>query len=572
MSSQAKRSVSTLNSTEGNLVILWTGLGKDVPPDPGPREQFTQDQDEYWYDREFGLWNMRKRPEWSSLGDGSAGKRVIFLAPGELSYLTEFQHQLKKKALRAGIVLDVLSGDWDLGHHAEMVSEAIARRPDLVMINPQNLEMSAQEIERIHLAGIPVMACNFLPSAEACDHLLFWTGPDDWAQARALAREFARLMDYQGNYAILRHIEGTSSFYARTWGVITELKKIAPQMQCLEMAMPGLGYDAARETVAGWLRRHGDELGGIVAADDRDSMVGVRDALEEAGRNGEVVCAAFGSSLNGLKLIKAGTLHALAFQASYVDAAVAMQTVIDWFDGLEVEQVRYLPVYIVTAQNANDLLLSDESVIDVNFDRLKQAIEEFDYNEVYNFFTECYLDFVGMKLVSLSSFYAFGLQAIGFFLILIREYSLSGEELFGDYETVYKQVLTQKNIGSVMQWFIQLSTKIMEKLSQRLKYKTVIHEVLDFVNKQFRTPVSLKTLADSFRINAIYLGQIFKSTTGMKFSDYLAMLRINEAKRILMTSSASASAVARTVGYSDPHYFYKVFHRLTGKSVSDFQK
>lgn len=567
-----KRSVSTLNSTEGNLVVLWSGVEKDVPPDPGPREQFTQDQEEYWYDLEFGVWNMHGRPDWPSAGDGATGKRVVFLAPGDQTYLSEFRYQLKKLALRAGIELEIISGRWDGALLDQMVDQAIGLHPDMVMTDPENLGRGGQAIARIHEAGIPVMACNFLPPSEACEHLLFWTGPDDWGQARALAREFARLMDYQGKYAIVRHVEGSSSYYARTWGVITELNKIAPLMECVEMAAPGLDYDSVHATVAGWLATHGRNLKGLIAADDRAPMVAVRDALESVGRAGEVICGAFGSSLNGLKLIKAGTLHALAFQAPSIDATVAMQTVIDWFDGLRVETVRYLPIYIVTSQTVDDLLRSDESVVNVNFDRLKQAIEEFDYKGVYDFFTGCYLDFLGMKLVSLSSFYGFGLQTIGFFLVLIRDYSLPAEELFGDYETMYKQVLTQKNIGSVMQWFIQLSTKIMDKLSQRLKFRTVIHEVLGYIHENFRTPVSLKTLSETFNISTIYLGQMFRTTTGMKFNDYLAMLRIKEAKRLLMSSSVSASAVAKLVGYADPNYFYKVFHKLEGKSVSDFQK
>ncbi len=551
----AKRSVSTLNSTEGNLVILWSGLEKAVPADPGPSHLYSVEEEEHWYQLEYGIWNLNQQPHRFSRGDGPNGKHVIFVARSSTSYTTEFKHGLTKMARKAGILLEVLAPDPD----SDVVAEVLARKPDLVMVLPENLSTSSQMILALCVAGVPVTACNLLPPAGAIAELLFWTGPDDWGQARALARQFAVQMGYRGSYAIVRHVDGSSSFFSRTWGVITELRKIAPQMECVAMAATGLDHLATYHIVSGWLNQFGNELKGIVCADDREAMLGVRDALDEAGKTGSLVCAAFGSSFNGLRLIKSGVLHTLAFQAASIDASVAMQSVI-------------LPIYVVTAQNVDDLLKSDDSITNVNFNRLIVAIEALNLQGVYDFFTACYLDFVGMKLVSLSSFYGFGLQTFGVYLFLLRDLGLSEEEMFGDYESVYKQVLTQKNIGVVMQWFINLGVKVIERLSQKQKRKTLISEVLEAVKSDFRGPLSLKVLADQFHLNPIYLGQIFRVATGIKFNEYVAELRIQEAKRLLATTPSSASAIGRQVGFTDPNYFYKVFHRSVGKSVSDFRR
>lgn len=567
-----RRSVSTLNSTEGNLIVLWSGLEKEIPPPPGERSLYAETQEEYWYDWEYGALTRKKAPELLPPGDGPRGKRVVFLSPGGLSYLTEFNRHLRKVAMKADIRLEIHSADWDPRKQAEQLELTLASKPDLVLINPENISRSSEVISRIHRSGIPVIACNFLPQTEAFDDLISWTGPDDWGQSRAVAREFARRMNYTGKYCILRHIEGTSSYYARTWGVITELKKIAPLMECLDMAAPGLQTGPAEETVALWLKEHPGMIQGIVCADDDLPMRGVRNALERAGLAGRIICAAFGSSRYGLELVKEGILHVLAFQSPAVDATVAMQTVVDWFDGLRVEPVRYLPIYIVTSENVDGLLRANETITSVNFERLQKAIEEFDFQGVYDFFTTCYLNFVEMKLVSQESFNGFGLESIGFFLSLIKEYKLPPEELFVNYENMYKRVFSQKTIGAAIQWMINLSLSIIDKLSQKLKQKTVVQEVLDYVNRNYCSPISLKTLSEEFAINAIYLGQVFKNATGMKFNDYLNELRIKEAKRRLLTSALSASSIGKAVGYSDPNYFYKVFHKVTGKTVGEFER
>ena len=41
-----------------------------------------------------------------------------------------------------------------------------------------------------------------------------------------LAREFAKRMNYQGGYCIVRHMPGGSPFFSRTYGMITELNLI----------------------------------------------------------------------------------------------------------------------------------------------------------------------------------------------------------------------------------------------------------------------------------------------------------------------------------------------------------
>ena len=555
----ARRSVSTLNFTEGNLVVLWSGLDKVVPPDPGPREGFRADQEEFWYQQEYGVWNLRPQKSTFPDGRGASGRRVAFLSPQNLPYHQEFRDQLQKLASKAGIELLV---------NPPPNSQP---RPDLVMINPENRDQSTRQIDEFHRAGVPVMACNYLPSPEALGNLLFWTGPDDWGQARALAREFAAQLDYQGKYAILRHVEGSSSHEARTWGVITELRKIAPLMECVAMAAPGLEARPVEQTVERWLSTYGSDLKGLVSADDGPAMTGVLDALERGGRSGTMICAAFGSSRHGLELLQARHLHCLAFQSAAIDASVALRAVVDWFSGVEVDQVRHLPVHIVTGRNLEGLSTAD-SVVQVHFERLRLAIQSLDYGAVYDFFAECYVGFVGKRLVSLTSLQGFGLQTIGFLLVLIHEYGLPEEELFGDYETLYRQVLGQKKLGLVIQQFLRLSEKIIESLSRRSRSLTLAQRVVEHVQAGFRDPVSLKTLAETFSINPIYLGQIFRNATGLKFTDYLAQLRIGEAQRLLRSSGTSAAVVAKEVGYTDPNYFYKVFQRLVGRSVSEFQR
>ncbi|MGO4108281.1 response regulator transcription factor [Paenibacillus sp. YAF4_2] len=84
--------------------------------------------------------------------------------------------------------------------------------------------------------------------------------------------------------------------------------------------------------------------------------------------------------------------------------------------------------------------------------------------------------------------------------------------------------------------------------------------------------VSLAELAAQVHMNASYLSQYFKQHTGRNFTDYVAGLRMEEAKMLVARTSLRISEIAERLGYSDIAYFSSTFKRTTGKSPLDFRK
>ena len=100
-------------------------------------------------------------------------------------------------------------------------------------------------------------------------------------------------------------------------------------------------------------------------------------------------------------------------------------------------------------------------------------------------------------------------------------------------------------------------------LSQRLQ---------DYVQKHFSEDLSLKLLAQAFKGNAAYIGQIFKRDTSMMFSEYLQSVRLQKAKELLQTTTLSAREVALRVGFLNETYFFTVFRKKLGISPADYKR
>ncbi len=563
---------ATLRRQSGRILVLWGERNREIPPPPRKGEVLSEHDVAYWHGAEYAGLNGIKENLPLPPGDGARGKRVIYIQPGGNSpYMAEYRDNLKSKADRAGIELTVLESEWDDDLFDANVERAIGEKPDLILLNPENQSRSTEWYRRINGAGIPVVGGNFLPGEEGFRYILAWSGPDDWGQSRLLARSLADSLLRKGGYAILQHQEGTSSYYARTFGVITELKRYAPLMECLDTKPAGLSRERAYAIVKGWLEQHGERLKGIVCADDDQTALGMVDALEEAGRS-DLICVACGTSRTGLELLDRGKLKALSYQSAAVDGSVAMENIVDWFEGVPVEPVRYLPKCIAKPEEAREFMEATQSVELIDLEILYRGIENLDWQRVYDFFGDIYEIFLQSLLVPLDVFHGFLLELLTGLILIIKRNGLDVNDTLGSYESLIKHLMRDDDIGRMLEWAGDCCQKVILEITLERDRKTPVQTIVEHIEGNYREPLSLKTLSYSYGLSQAYLGQLFRQETGEKFNDYLNRIRIEKACLLLLGDNAVASKIAAEVGYTDADYFYKVFKKVTGITVSAYIK
>ena len=60
--------------------------------------------------------------------------------------------------------------------------------------------------------------------------------------------------------------------------------------------------------------------------------------------------------------------------------------------------------------------------------------------------------------------------------------------------------------------------------------------------------ISLNLLADVFHLNPQYIGQLFKNEIGVNFLSYLTNIRMERAKKLLVSTDLPVSEVAQRSG------------------------
>lgn len=96
-------------------------------------------------------------------------------------------------------------------------------------------------------------------------------------------------------------------------------------------------------------------------------------------------------------------------------------------------------------------------------------------------------------------------------------------------------------------------------------------KVVMIVKGEYSKNINLKLIAEEFKMNSTYLGQIFLRETHMKFSEYLMAYRLVQAKALIETTTDKISYIAARVGYHNINYFYLHFKDFFGFSPSDLR-
>ena len=92
-----------------------------------------------------------------------------------------------------------------------------------------------------------------------------------------------------------------------------------------------------------------------------------------------------------------------------------------------------------------------------------------------------------------------------------------------------------------------------------------------YVSEHFHEALLLSDVAQSLYLSTAYFSRLFKEKAGMTFSDYLAQVRVDHAKRLLATTDLSIAEVAAAIGYQEANSFSRLFKTRTGKSPSDYR-
>lgn len=347
---------STLKSTDGIPLLSHDYLEPNYeltaedPRRPEFPEQFPLDDARHWYDHENSGWGVEKVNIPVSPADGAEGKLVTLLVRENYShpYTSAYMRGMAKMAGAFGVNLN-----YQIIHESRdgKIESLFSEKPDLLIVYTESADKLTAFFQEMNNAGIPVIVGNSIPSDDGMKFVLGACGPNDWGMGRLLAKKLAELCGYEGGYCLFRSHPETQKYISRTYSVVTELKKIAPGMTCLDM-QPCIDKDGAKMIMTEWINRFGDDLVMVTSSTPVECLAGMNEAIRKHKKS-FIIRGTFGNNLLSQQFMKEKRLHAMVWQSAEGEGAMALEIAIDWLNGLDIPPIRYLPMNIITYETVD---------------------------------------------------------------------------------------------------------------------------------------------------------------------------------------------------------------------------
>jgi YesN/AraC family two-component response regulator len=99
-----------------------------------------------------------------------------------------------------------------------------------------------------------------------------------------------------------------------------------------------------------------------------------------------------------------------------------------------------------------------------------------------------------------------------------------------------------------------------------------VEKALIFLREHLAEPITLNDVAREAGLSRFHFCRLFHHETGVPFHDYLHELRITQAEVLLADHHLTVTEVAYTVGFNDLSHFDRTFHRMLGRSPTEYRR
>ena len=116
-----------------------------------------------------------------------------------------------------------------------------------------------------------------------------------------------------------------------------------------------------------------------------------------------------------------------------------------------------------------------------------------------------------------------------------------------------------------------VETYISAELIHDDKGNTYIRNALKYISDNFTQKLTLSDVAQVVGLSPNHFSSLFHKTVGISFREYLYKFRVEESKRLLLSTDYSLSDIAVAMGFADQSHYCKVFKKVIGLSPRKYR-
>jgi AraC-like DNA-binding protein len=130
-------------------------------------------------------------------------------------------------------------------------------------------------------------------------------------------------------------------------------------------------------------------------------------------------------------------------------------------------------------------------------------------------------------------------------------------------------------IEGLLYFFMSKLVETRKDVFNQKAYKSAelyLEKSIEFIENNYSNNIKINDIASHIGINRSYLTHIFKKNINISPQDFLVNYKIDKACNLLQNTDLSIKVVAKSIGYSDPLTFSKIFKKVKGLSPKNYRE
>ncbi len=164
-------------------------------------------------------------------------------------------------------------------------------------------------------------------------------------------------------------------------------------------------------------------------------------------------------------------------------------------------------------------------------------------------------------------------QLIGSGIKYLADRNINASKVFGHNTNMYTNIENMDTIEDIVDYvndFFQ--TIIRYTVTQRDAQVNYFDMVNTYIQEHYQEDFLFEDLADKIGISYSYMRKIVKDETGKSLIDNLNMLRMEQAKKLLLDTQMNVTEIALQVGYRNVQSLNRYFKKYEGISPNQFRR
>lgn len=254
-------------------------------------------------------------------------------------------------ATQPGVELIMVDSKEDVATQLGQVENFVAQKVDVIVLIAANTDAADPMTKAAQDAGIPLVYVNRIPSN--LPEGISYVGSDSIEAGIMQAEWLAEKLGGKGNVVIMNGNLAQEAAQKRTEGEKQVFAKY-PDIHIIKEDTANWSRADGLALMENWLST-GDQIDAVASNND-EMAIGALQAIEAAGKLGEILVGGVDASPDALQEMDKGRLNVTVFQNAKGQGEGGIKVAIALARGETVDQITWIPFVLVTPENYKEYM------------------------------------------------------------------------------------------------------------------------------------------------------------------------------------------------------------------------